>query len=98
MLGETVVIGKAFGVNEVGAQADETFFKTLRLGDSTEGSDFAAFEKIQSTALGGKYVLQVERMMNTFDDGGGGIQFQNASAEFVGSPVAFRDENKVAVN
>ena len=95
LLGVTVMIGEAFGVNELGAEVDEAGFEALGLGDAAEGGDPAPLEQGQALAFGGEDVLEVKGMMDAFDDAGVGIAAGDAFAQALGLAIAFGDEDGV---
>ena len=69
--------------------------EAFRLGDAAERRDLAPAQKIQFAPFPREHVLEVERTVHTFDDGGLGIQPGNPLAEFGGLAVAFGDENRL---
>src|SRR5262245_50084177 len=46
----------------------QAFFKTFRLRNAAQSSDFAPFDILHSKAFPGKDVLEIKRVMDTFDD------------------------------
>ena len=63
----------------------------MPLSDAT----FLPAQQIQFAPLAGEHVFEIKRMMHAFDDGGVGIEFGNAPAQFGGLAVALGDENRL---
>ena len=87
------MVHEALGIDQFRAERNEALLETFRLRDAAEGRDFFAAQKIQGFSFTGENVLEVQRMMNAFDDGGVGIQLCNPLAEFRGAAIAFGDKN-----
>jgi len=93
LLGEAMVVGEALGIDEFGAEVDQALLETFGLGDRAEGSDFAGFEKLEAKALAREDVFEVKRVVNAFDEAGGGVERGDAAAEFFGVAVAFGNKD-----
>ncbi|MCG3148560.1 MAG: hypothetical protein PCFJNLEI_02004 [Verrucomicrobiae bacterium] len=94
MLGVAVVVGVAFAVDDVGAEAAEAFFKTFGYGDAGEGGDVEVLENFQVMTFAGKDVLDVEGVVGAFDDFGFVVELADGFAEFVRAELAgFGDED-----
>jgi hypothetical protein len=95
LLGEAMVIGESFGVDQVATQPSESLFKALGLGDSAEGGDFDALDEVEAVAFAGEDILEVEGAMFALDDTGGGVLGGDPLAELGGIAVAFGDEDEM---
>ena len=81
---EPVMVGEALGIDQFAAQGEQAMLKAFRLGNPAQGSDLFVFEKSQTLAFPSKDVLEIERVMNAFDNAGGGVVLVNAAAQFLG--------------
>ena len=93
LLGEAMVVGEAFGIDELGAEVDQALLETFGLCDRTERGDFSGFEEVKAEAFAREDILEVKGVVNAFDDAGGGVERGNAAAEFFGVAVTFRDKD-----
>src|ERR1022692_4522737 len=93
LLGEAMMIGEAFGIDEFRSEFDEALLETLVLRDAAERGDLAAFEQIQIRTLAGENVLKIKRAVNAFDDAGGRVMLGDALAQILRAAVAFGDED-----
>src|SRR6185437_554117 len=94
LLRKTMVIGKALGINQFTAAADEVMLKTFRLRDAAERSDLAALDEAEVRALAREHVFEIKRVMHAFYDARAGIKFRDALAKLGGFAVAFGDKNR----
>ncbi len=93
LLGEAVVIGEAFGVDEVGSEVGEGLFEAFRLGDTAEGGDFFTPDELEVESFSAEDIFEVEGVVDALDDTGGGVVAGDALPEFGGIAVAFSDED-----
>jgi hypothetical protein len=69
LLGEAVVVGEPFAVDQFGAQFDQALLEALRLGDAAQSeATRRPFISLQAHLFAGENVLEVKRMMNALDD------------------------------
>ena len=73
LLGEAMVVGETFRVNQFAAEFDEALLETFRLGDAAQRRDFFPLQQFQALPFAGENVFEIKRVMNAFDDSGGGI-------------------------
>src|SRR6185369_16214636 len=95
LLGKAVVIGEPLGINQFGAQGHEALLKAFRLGNAAERRHLSLLQQIQTVLFAGKNILEIQRMMNAFDDGGVGIEPADAFAQFARLAIALGDENRL---
>jgi hypothetical protein len=81
-VGESVVIGEAFGDFEGGAEVTEFVFEAGRLSDSGDGADVFALEELEGFAFVGVEVLEVKGLMGALDDFRGAVQGADSGDEF----------------
>src|SRR6266545_8159727 len=95
LLGEAVMVGKAFRVNQFDSLVAQAVLEALRLRDSAECGDTAAFDQFQPVPRAGEDVLEVKGGVDALDDAGIGIVPGDAAPKRGGVAVALGDENRV---
>ena len=66
-----MMIRKPFGINQFRSHLHQTLLEALRLGNPAKGRHPPPQQDFEAGSLACEYVLQVQRMMNAFDDAGG---------------------------
>src|SRR5262249_31774010 len=94
LLGEPVMVGELFGINQIGSEGHQALLEAHRLGDPAERGDLPPFDPFQPSALAGEDVLEIKRMMDAFDDPGAWVELSYAATQFMSVPIAFSDENR----
>ena len=96
LLIETVMIGEALGVHQLGALFHEALLKTLRLRNAAERGHLAALEPADVLALFGvEHILKIQGPVNALDNAGLGVVFSDAGPQAVAVAVALGNENGV---
>ena len=96
LLGVAMVVGVAFGVDDVGAEASEALLEALGDGDAGDGADVEVLEDVEGMVVAGEDVNEVEGLVGALDDFGGGVELPDGGDEFFGAEfVAFCDEDVV---
>ena len=80
LLAEPVMVGEAFGIDQLTAEFDEASFEALRLGDAAERGDLLLLEQFQVVALAGEDVLKIKRVMHALDDPGVRVELRAATS------------------
>src|SRR5438876_1809355 len=92
LLGETMTVGEALGINQLRAKPDEALLEALGLGDAAERSDFFSFDQLDPDPVRAEDIFEIERLMDAFDNAGLGVLLGDSFSQLDGVAIALGNE------